>query len=94
MGLTGYSCIKGKRNIPQGYKKNFWDIDALLDLFTIEEIVSFYQKKYLPLLAIGVAHMVTYFADAEESDNPNCLKGKTWTGVKKSIYKKINNNSK
>lgn len=75
-------------------KKDFWDIDALLDVFTIEEIASFYQKKYLPLLAIGVAHMITYYTDAEESDTPNCLKGKTWVGIKKSIYKKINNNSK
>ncbi len=75
-------------------KKDFWDINELLDVFTIEEIASFYREKYNPMLAIGVARMITFFDDAEESEKPNCLKGKTWDTVKKEIFKKINNNSK
>jgi hypothetical protein len=58
-------------------KKDFWDINELLDIFTIEEIASFYREKYTPMLAIGVARMITYFDDAEESEIPNCLKGKS-----------------
>jgi Nucleotidyl transferase AbiEii toxin, Type IV TA system len=75
-------------------KKDFWDIDKLLDIFTIDEITMFYKKKYLPVLAITVAHMITFYTDAEDSATPNCLNGKTWEMVKKSIFKKINNNSK
>ena len=75
-------------------KKDFWDIDRLLDVFTITEIASFYRKKYLPMLAIGVAQMVTYYTDAEDSDTPICLLNKNWEGVKKSIYKKINEQAK
>jgi predicted nucleotidyltransferase component of viral defense system len=75
-------------------KKDFWDINELLNVFNIEEIAKFYQQKYNPMLAIGVAKMVTYFDDAEESETPNCLKHKTWEVVKKEIFKKINNNSK
>ncbi len=75
-------------------KKDFWDINELLNLFTIDEIASFYREKYNPMLAIGVARMVTYFDEAEESDTPNCLKGKTWELIKKEILKKINNNLK
>lgn len=71
-------------------KKDFWDIDRLLDVYTITEIASFYRQKYLPMLAIGVAQMITYYTDAEESDTPVCLLNKTWDEVKKSIYKKIN----
>lgn len=71
-------------------KKDFWDIDRLLDVFTITDLASFYRKKYLPMLAIGVAQMITYYDEAEESDTPICLLDKTWEGVKKSIYKKIN----
>ncbi|MFN0081955.1 MAG: nucleotidyl transferase AbiEii/AbiGii toxin family protein [Ferruginibacter sp.] len=75
-------------------KKDFWDINALLDIFSIEEIASFYRQKYDPMLAIGVAKIITYFDDAEDSETPNCLKKLTWLQVKKEIFKKINNNSK
>lgn len=46
------------------------------------------------MLAIGVAKIITYFDDAEESETPNCSKKLTWLQVKKEIFKKINNNSK
>lgn len=75
-------------------KKDFWDVNALLDIFSIEEIASFYRQKYDPMLAIGVAKIITYFDDAEDSETPNCLKKLTWLQVKKEIFKKINNNSK
>ena len=51
-------------------KKDFWDIDRLLDIYNISEITSFYREKYLPMLAIGVAQMITYFDDAEKSATP------------------------
>ena len=75
-------------------KKDFWDIDRLLDEFTIADIAKFYHEKYNPMLAIGVAQMLTYFDEAEESQTPLCLLGKTWEGVKKSIFKKINGQTK
>lgn len=75
-------------------KKDFWDVSALLDIFSIEEIASFYRQKYDPMLAIGVAKIITYFDDAEDSETPNCLKKLTWLQVKKEFFKKINNNSK
>lgn len=75
-------------------KKDFWDIDRLLDIYNVTEIAAFYRKKYLPMLVIGVAQMITYYADAEKSNAPVCLLNKTWEGVKKSIFKKINNHTK
>jgi predicted nucleotidyltransferase component of viral defense system len=75
-------------------KKDFWDINELLNIFNIEELANFYREKYNPMLAIGVARMITYFDDAEESETPNCLKCKTWELVKKEILKKINNSLK
>lgn len=71
-------------------KKDFWDIDELLDIYSIDEIAAFYRAKYLPMLAIGVAQMITYYDEAEDSEPPVCLKGKTWQSVKKSIFRKIN----
>ncbi len=75
-------------------KKDFWDIDVLLDKYSIDEIAAYYKTKYLPMLAIGVSQIITYFNDAEESENPLCLKNKTWEAVKKSIITKINHQFK
>jgi Nucleotidyl transferase AbiEii toxin, Type IV TA system len=71
-------------------KKDFWDINELLDIFTIEEIASFYRQKYDPMIAIGVARMLVHFSDADDSEMPTCLKSKTWNKVKKEIVRKIN----
>ena len=75
-------------------KKDFWDIDRLLDIFSIEEIASFYSLRYEQNLAIAVSKMLTYFNEAEKTKEPVCLLGKTWPKVKKSIFKKINNQTK
>ena len=71
-------------------KKGFWDIDRLLDLFTVEEISDAYYQRYNQFVALGVPKMLTYFSEAEESKAPQCLLGKTWATVKKGISKKIN----
>ena len=93
-GLKDLAASKVNAISRRATKKDFWDINALLDFYNIEKIASFYRQKYDPMLAIGVAKMITYFVDAEDSETPNCLHKLSWKQVKKSIYKKINNNSK
>jgi predicted nucleotidyltransferase component of viral defense system len=93
-GLKDITASKVNAISRRATKKDFWDIDRLLDIYDIKEIASFYRSKYLPMLAIGVAQMLTYYTDAEESDTPICLLNKNWEGVKKSIFKKINNQIK
>jgi predicted nucleotidyltransferase component of viral defense system len=93
-GLKDIAASKVNAISKRATKKDFWDINELLDVFTIEEIASFYRKKYNPMLAIGVAHMITHFKDADESETPKCLNKKTWQKVQKEIYKKINKNTK
>ena len=75
-------------------KKDFWDLDRLLDEFNFLEIAAFYDKRYNHQLAIAVSKMLTYFDKAEESETPNCLFNKNWEQVKKSIFKKINEQTK
>ena len=75
-------------------KKDFWDLDKILDSFSIDEITKFYFQRYTPALAISVSKMLTYFDEADNSEAPVCLLGKTWIKVKKSISKKINQQTK
>lgn len=93
-GLEDIAAAKVHAISLRAKKKDFWDIDELLDIYTFEYIVKAYRKKYDPMLAIGVAQILTYFQDAEISDAPVCLKNKTWQIVKKNIAEKINNSFK
>jgi hypothetical protein len=76
----------------RGVKKDFWDINELLNHYSLEEMVGFYQAKY-PNSDVGhVLLSMTYFADAEfQKDNPEDLKGVTWEQVKLNMRKTIEN---
>lgn len=78
----------------RGTRKDFWDLDLLLDHFSFYEIADFYEKRYGHQLAISIAKMLVYFDTADDSDNPECLLNKNWEGIKKSIFKKINQQTK
>jgi predicted nucleotidyltransferase component of viral defense system len=77
--------------LKRAVKKDFWDISELLYHFTIEDFINFYNSKYPnQQLLISIPQALTYFADAEESEEPSSLKGQTWKGVKKHIQQKVN----
>ena len=57
-------------------KKDFWDIAELMDHYSMEELIEFYNKKYPnQQLLISIPQALTYFIEAEESEDPVCLKG-------------------
>jgi len=75
----------------RGVKKDFWDIAELLQHYTVEDFINYYTKKYPgQQLLVSVPFALTYFIDAEESEEPVSLKGQTWSAVKKSIQQKVN----
>ena len=76
----------------RGVKKDFWDIAELLKYYSVEDFIKFYSQKYpTQQLLVSVPFVLTYFIDAEESEEPVSLKGQTWPGVKKLIQQKVNN---
>lgn len=75
----------------RGVKKDFWDIAELLKYYSVEDFIKFYTQKYpTQQLLVSVPFVLTYFIDAEESEEPVSLKGQTWPGVKKFIQQKVN----
>ncbi len=71
-------------------KKNFWDIAELLKHYSLSDVLESYHKKYPDQrLAISIPFAITYFADAQESEDPISLKNQTWQQVKKDIQKKV-----
>lgn len=74
----------------RGVKKDFWDIAELLQHYSIEDFIGFYEKKYpSQQLLISIPQAITYFEDAEESEDPVSLKGQTWKSVKKYIQHQV-----
>ena len=84
-------AMKVQAILGRGKKKVFWDIAELLQHFSIAEFIRFHKEKYATQnLLITVPHAITYFADAEESEDPVSLKKQTWDAVKKFINAKVN----
>ena len=84
-------AMKVQAILGRGKKKDFWDIAELLQHFSIADFILFHKEKYATQnLLITVPHAITYFADAEESEDPVSLKKQTWDGVKKFINAKVN----
>jgi predicted nucleotidyltransferase component of viral defense system len=71
-------------------KKDFWDMSELLQHYTLDDVLECYHKKYPDQrLSISIPFAISFFEDAEESEEPISLKGQTWLKVKKEIKKKV-----
>lgn len=83
-------AMKVQAILGRGRKKDFWDIAELLDHFTVADFIQFHKEKFATQnLMITVPQAITYFADAEESEDPISLKNQTWKSVQQSINAKI-----
>ena len=83
-------AMKVQAILGRGKKKDFWDIAELLQHFSIKEFIQFHKEKYTTQnLLITVPQAITYFADAEESEDPISLKNQKWKNVQEFIQKKV-----
>jgi hypothetical protein len=74
----------------RGSKKDFVDLYFLLKKHSIEEILAFFQEKFVNWDAYAAIRSLTYFEDAEQDDDPIFLIPKTnWNAVKKAILKEV-----
>ncbi len=83
-------AMKVQAVLGRGKKKDFWDIAELLSHFSVTDFIQFHKEKYTTQnLMITVPQAITYFADAEESEDPISLKKQTWPKVQEAIKKKV-----
>jgi predicted nucleotidyltransferase component of viral defense system len=84
-------AMKVNAILRRGVKKDFWDIAELMQHYTVENFIDYYMQKYpTQRQLISIPRALTYFEDAEKSENPVCLKEKTWEKVKAIIRGKTN----
>ncbi len=83
-------AMKVQAVLGRGKKKDFWDIAELLNYYSLEDFINFHTGKYKSqILLISIPYALTYFSDADESEDPVSLKGQTWESVKSDIQKKV-----
>jgi hypothetical protein len=94
VGGTALSLQYGHRKsvaiLGRGKKKDFWDVAELLQHYAVGDFVQYHEEKYASQhLLISVPQALTYFSDAEDTEEPISLKKQTWPKVKKFIQQKV-----
>jgi hypothetical protein len=84
------AAMKIQAILGRAKKKDFWDIHELLQHYSLQQIMDWHKQKYPgQMLAISIPHAITYFVDAEETEDPVSFKKQTWAGVKKEIQQAV-----
>ena len=73
----------------RGTKKDFIDIYLLLQHYSLEEILTFYQQKYPDYSIFRALRSLTYFDDAENQIMPQIFVEDTWENMKENIQAHI-----
>lgn len=69
----------------RGTKKDFFDIYEVLQTYSLENILSFFTKKYVNNDTFYILRSLVYFKDAENDKDPIMIKKYNWEKVKSSL---------
>ena len=84
--LEDIAAMKIQAILGRGKKKDFWDIAELFKHFKLKEIIAFYKEKFpSQMLLISIPQALSYFDDADESEDPISINGMDWDAVKDVI---------
>lgn len=73
----------------RGTRKDFVDIYFLLQHYSLNEILGFYQKKYPENSIFRALMSLTYFDDAEKQIMPKMFAPESWNDMKAYIIKEV-----
>lgn len=71
----------------RGSKKDFIDVYFLLEKYSLDELIGFFEKKYseIEYNKLHILKSITYFENADREPDPIMLKEFNWQKAKKSI---------
>lgn len=72
-------------------KKDFWDIETLLESYSLEEMISIFKKKFQQIDTGFIVHSLTNFEQADTEQDPIPLGYKTWDSIKNSLGSTVKN---
>jgi predicted nucleotidyltransferase component of viral defense system len=73
----------------RGTRKDFVDIYFLLQHYSLDEILGFYQKKYPEHSVFRALMSLSYFDDAEKQMMPKMFSKTSWDEMKAFIIKEV-----
>lgn len=73
----------------RGAKKDFFDIVALLDHFSLPQLLQFFEEKYTQLNCFTVLKSLIYFDDADLEPDPISLRDMRWDNIKDVILQQV-----
>lgn len=73
----------------RGSKKDFYDVAALLDHFSLASMIAHYRSKYRPASLMMVVRSLAWFEDADSEPDPVSLRGDTWPVVMEKVSSAI-----
>lgn len=88
-GMEDIAAMKITAIIGRGTKKDFIDLAFLLDIFSLDEILNFYNEKYPEASRFMAMKSISYFDDAESDPMPYMLKEASWNDIKNRILREI-----
>ena len=85
-GLRDIAAMKLSAVANRGRKKDFIDVARLLDVFSIDQMLSLYKEKFSVSELSFPLRGLMYFDDAEEDPMPEMFDSNfTWENVKKTV---------
>lgn len=76
----------------RGRKRDFYDIYFLFSLFTLRQMMDFYNSKFEDGSEMMVARSMTFFEDADLDEMPNIIEGVVpWPAIKERILREVRN---
>lgn len=89
-GLKDLAAFKLNAVSGRGSKKDFWDVEALLQYFTLKQMLDFFTQKYPVAELWHLIRSLSYFNDADnEQIEILDLQGRSWEAVKERIISAV-----
>jgi predicted nucleotidyltransferase component of viral defense system len=83
--LEDIAAMKLNAIANRGAKKDFYDIHALLNCFSLQDLLEFFEQKYEQMNSFTVVKSLVYFADADLEPEPVSLVDVTWDDIKENF---------
>ena len=88
--IKDIAAMKINAIVGRGSKKDFIDIYYLLKIFSYDELLGFYEKKYPDGNLFAAQKSIQYFEDADKDVSPHVIENISWEKMKHEIILKTN----
>ena len=90
LGIKDIAAMKLNALKNRGSRKDFIDIHALLNQFSLKEIIAFHDEKYPNHNAMMILKSLVFFDDARKEPMPKMIKKIDWKEVEFTLNKAVN----